>query len=63
MYNKRMPQLRLMSISPLKSAPQLRFLYTPRLMSHKAIYLAPRCASRLRRAFLNQDLHFSYWGV
>ncbi|MFS8027445.1 hypothetical protein Hanom_Chr16g01498801 [Helianthus anomalus] len=54
MYKKRAPQLRLMSIFPLKSAPQLRFLYTMRLMSHMAIYFAPRCASRLRRAFLNQ---------
>ncbi|MFS8022167.1 hypothetical protein Hanom_Chr16g01436301 [Helianthus anomalus] len=54
MYKNHAPQLRLVSIFPLKSAPQLRFLYTLRLMSHKAIYFAPRCASRLRRAFLNQ---------
>ncbi|MFS7897134.1 hypothetical protein Hanom_Chr00s007105g01736521 [Helianthus anomalus] len=47
MYKKRAPQLRLVSIFPLKSAPQLRFLYTLRLMSHKAIYFASRCASRL----------------
>ncbi|MFS8019673.1 hypothetical protein Hanom_Chr15g01406461 [Helianthus anomalus] len=35
MYKKRAPQLRLRSIFTLKSAPQLRFLYIVRLMSHK----------------------------
>ncbi|MFS8001485.1 hypothetical protein Hanom_Chr13g01190901 [Helianthus anomalus] len=60
MYKKRAPELRLMSIFPLKSVPRLRFLYTLRLMSHKAIYFAPRCASRLRHAFLSQCLNGSH---
>ncbi|MFS8005775.1 hypothetical protein Hanom_Chr13g01241241 [Helianthus anomalus] len=59
MYKKRAPQLRLRSIFTLKSAPQLRFLYIVRLMSHKAMGFAPRCALRLRRAFLNQAHQFS----
>ncbi|MFS8033926.1 hypothetical protein Hanom_Chr17g01575241 [Helianthus anomalus] len=54
MYKKRAPQLRLRSIFTLKSAPQLRFLYIVRLMSHKTMGFAPRCDLRLRRAFLNQ---------
>ncbi|KAJ0872539.1 hypothetical protein HanRHA438_Chr11g0524831 [Helianthus annuus] len=53
MYKKCAPQLRLRSIFTLKSAPQLRFLYIVRLTSHKAMGYAPRCALRLRRAFLN----------
>ncbi|MFS7961815.1 hypothetical protein Hanom_Chr08g00719481 [Helianthus anomalus] len=46
--------VRLRSIFTLKSAPQLRFLYIVRLMSHMAMGFAPICALRLRRAFLNQ---------
>ncbi|MFS7967553.1 hypothetical protein Hanom_Chr09g00787031 [Helianthus anomalus] len=58
MYKKRAPQLRLRSIFTLKSAPQLRFLYIARLMSHKAMGFAPRYALSLRRAFLNQVWEF-----
>ncbi|MFS7970914.1 hypothetical protein Hanom_Chr09g00826521 [Helianthus anomalus] len=56
MYKKHAPQLRLRSIFTLKSTPQLRFLYIVRLMSHKAMGFAPRCAMRLSALFKTKKM-------